>query len=138
MPLRIGDVAIDFPVGLGALAGYSDLPYRLICRSLGAPYCITEAMHKKGFSFIEVLAPCPTSFGRRNKIRKSLDLVRFLHERSVIKNDLDPREAALDFHRCPSPFFANTSGGTWAASSSRNSCWPANSSGPSMRRMPLK
>lgn len=44
MPLRIGDVAIDFPVGLGALAGYSDLPYRLLCRSLGAPYCITEAM----------------------------------------------------------------------------------------------
>jgi tRNA-dihydrouridine synthase B len=44
MPLRIGTVAIDFPVGLGALAGYSDLPYRLICRSLGAPYCITEAM----------------------------------------------------------------------------------------------
>jgi tRNA-dihydrouridine synthase B len=44
MPLRIGNVDIDFPVGLGALAGYSDLPYRLICRSLGAPYCITEAM----------------------------------------------------------------------------------------------
>ncbi|MGB8958205.1 MAG: tRNA-dihydrouridine synthase [Candidatus Aminicenantales bacterium] len=44
MPLRIGTVAIDFPIGLGALAGYSDLPYRLICRSLGAPYCITEAM----------------------------------------------------------------------------------------------
>lgn len=44
MPLRIGAVAINFPVGLGALAGYSDLPYRLICRSLGAPYCITEAM----------------------------------------------------------------------------------------------
>ncbi|MBP1660891.1 MAG: dus, partial [Candidatus Aminicenantes bacterium] len=44
MPLRIGAVPIDFPVGLGALAGYSDLPYRLVCRSLGAPYCITEAM----------------------------------------------------------------------------------------------
>jgi tRNA-dihydrouridine synthase B len=44
MSLKIGDVAIDFPVGLGALAGYSDLPYRLICRSLGAPYGITEAM----------------------------------------------------------------------------------------------
>jgi tRNA-dihydrouridine synthase B len=44
MPLRIGAIAIDFPVGLGALAGYSDLPYRLICRSLGAPYCVTEAM----------------------------------------------------------------------------------------------
>jgi tRNA-dihydrouridine synthase B len=44
MPLKIGDVDIDFPVGLGALAGYSDLPYRLVCRSLGAPYGITEAM----------------------------------------------------------------------------------------------
>jgi len=43
-PLRIGGVAVDFPVTLGALAGYSDLPYRLICRSLGAPYCVTEAM----------------------------------------------------------------------------------------------
>jgi tRNA-dihydrouridine synthase B len=43
-PLRIGAVPIGFPVGLGALAGYSDLPYRLVCRSLGAPYCITEAM----------------------------------------------------------------------------------------------
>jgi tRNA-dihydrouridine synthase B len=44
MPLRIGPIPIDFPVGLGALAGYSDLPYRLVCRSLGAPYCVTEAM----------------------------------------------------------------------------------------------
>ncbi len=42
--LRIGPVDVGFPVGLGALAGYSDLPYRLICRSLGAPYCVTEAM----------------------------------------------------------------------------------------------
>jgi len=44
MPLRIGAVAVDFPVVLGALAGYSDLPYRLVCRSLGASYCVTEAM----------------------------------------------------------------------------------------------
>ena len=44
MPLRIGAVPIGFEVGLGALAGYSDLPYRLICRALGSPYCITEAM----------------------------------------------------------------------------------------------
>jgi tRNA-dihydrouridine synthase B len=43
-PLRIGAIPIDFPVGLGALAGYSDLPYRLVCRALGAPYCVTEAM----------------------------------------------------------------------------------------------
>ncbi len=42
--LKIGSVEVGFPVTLGALAGYSDLPYRLLCRSLGAPYCVTEAM----------------------------------------------------------------------------------------------
>lgn len=41
---RIGDVQIDLPVVLGALAGYSDPPYRLICRGLGAPMCSTEMM----------------------------------------------------------------------------------------------
>ena len=59
--------------------------------------CITEAMLKKGFSFIEVLAPCPTSFGRRNKMRSPLDMVKFYHNLSVIKNDIDPREAVIDF-----------------------------------------
>jgi tRNA-dihydrouridine synthase B len=44
MPLRIGPFALDLPVVLAGLAGYSDLPYRLLCRSLGAPYCFTEAM----------------------------------------------------------------------------------------------
>ncbi len=36
-PLRIGGIVVDFPVVLAPLAGYSDLAYRLICRSLGAP-----------------------------------------------------------------------------------------------------
>lgn len=43
-PLKIGKIEIDFPVVLAALAGYSDLPYRLICRSHGSAYCTTEAM----------------------------------------------------------------------------------------------
>jgi 2-oxoglutarate/2-oxoacid ferredoxin oxidoreductase subunit beta len=60
---------------------------------------IAYAMSKRGFSFIEVLAPCPTAFGRRNKMRKALDLVKFYHDRSVIRNNIDPREAALDFNR---------------------------------------
>lgn len=43
-PLRIGPLTLDFPVVLAALAGFSDLSYRLICRGAGAPYCATEAM----------------------------------------------------------------------------------------------
>jgi 2-oxoglutarate ferredoxin oxidoreductase subunit beta len=60
---------------------------------------ICDAMKKPGFSFVEILTPCPTSFGRRNRMRTSLDLVRFYHERSVIKNDIDPKEATLDFNK---------------------------------------
>ena len=43
-PLRIGEIEIGLPVVLAALAGYSDLAYRRICRRLGAPYCATEMM----------------------------------------------------------------------------------------------
>ncbi len=46
-PLRIGPLTIEFPVVLAALAGYTDLPYRLICRSCSAPYAATEAMLDK-------------------------------------------------------------------------------------------
>ncbi len=58
---------------------------------------ITEAMQKKGFSFIEVLTPCPSSFGRRNRMGSALDTLKFYHERSVIRNDIDPKDAALNF-----------------------------------------
>lgn len=42
--LRIGDVEIGFPVVLAGMAGYTDLAYRLICRALGAAYCVTEML----------------------------------------------------------------------------------------------
>ncbi len=43
-PFRIGEIEIGFPIVLAALAGYSDLAYRRICRRLGAAYCATEMM----------------------------------------------------------------------------------------------
>jgi 2-oxoglutarate ferredoxin oxidoreductase subunit beta len=58
---------------------------------------ITRAIQKPGFSFVEVLAACPTAFGRRNRMRKAIDIVKFFHERSVIKNNIDPREVPLEF-----------------------------------------
>ncbi|MBN1938257.1 MAG: tRNA-dihydrouridine synthase [Candidatus Aminicenantes bacterium] len=43
-PLKIGNLTVGFPVVLAPLAGYSDLPYRTICRLLGAPFATTEVM----------------------------------------------------------------------------------------------
>jgi 2-oxoglutarate/2-oxoacid ferredoxin oxidoreductase subunit beta len=60
---------------------------------------IVAAMDHRGFSFIEVLAPCPTSFGRRNKIGKPLDGIKFFHDRALIKNDIDPKDAPLDYNQ---------------------------------------
>jgi 2-oxoglutarate ferredoxin oxidoreductase subunit beta len=56
-----------------------------------------EALNKKGFRFIEILAPCPTLYLRRNRLGEALNEMRFYKEKSVIKNDADTREAALDF-----------------------------------------
>ena len=46
-PFRIGQVTVQFPVVLASLAGYTDLPYRRICRRLGAEYCATEMLLDK-------------------------------------------------------------------------------------------
>ncbi len=43
-PLRIGDVAIGFPVVQAALSGYSDWPMRVVARRLGAAYALCEVM----------------------------------------------------------------------------------------------
>lgn len=60
--------------------------------------CIEEAFLRRGFSFIEVLAPCPVNYGRRNK-EKPLDTLRIYQEQTIIKNDAHPSELDIDFNR---------------------------------------
>jgi 2-oxoglutarate ferredoxin oxidoreductase subunit beta len=59
---------------------------------------IAEAVDKLGFSFVEILAPCPTGYGRPNKIGTGLDEMRFYRENSVIRHNIDPGEAEIDIH----------------------------------------
>ncbi|MGI5860518.1 MAG: 2-oxoacid:ferredoxin oxidoreductase subunit beta [Myxococcales bacterium] len=56
-----------------------------------------EALSKKGFRFIEIIAPCPTLYLRRNRLGEALNEMRFYKEKSVIKHGADTREAALDY-----------------------------------------
>ncbi|HTY36729.1 MAG TPA: 2-oxoacid:ferredoxin oxidoreductase subunit beta [Bacteroidota bacterium] len=58
---------------------------------------IKEALAKKGFSFIEILAPCPTLYSRRNKLGDGLDQMEFYRDQSEIKNGADTKSVALDF-----------------------------------------
>jgi 2-oxoglutarate ferredoxin oxidoreductase subunit beta len=56
---------------------------------------IAEAMVKRGFSFIEIIAPCPTNYGRMNKRPQGLDDLHYYQEKSVIKNGADPKDAGI-------------------------------------------
>ena len=56
---------------------------------------ILEALHKRGFSFVEVISPCPTLYGRRNKQRTGLDQMHYYHDKGIIKHGLDPKEADI-------------------------------------------
>ena len=45
-----------------------------------------RAMQKKGFTFIEILAPCPVGFGKSNDIGEGLDEM-WLYEKECVVND---------------------------------------------------
>jgi len=59
---------------------------------------IEEAFLKHGFSFVEVLAPCPINYGRRNR-EKPLETLKLYQEQTIIKNGADPTELDIDFKR---------------------------------------
>jgi 2-oxoglutarate ferredoxin oxidoreductase subunit beta len=56
-----------------------------------------EALQRKGFRFIEVIAPCPTLYSRLNKLGTGLDLVRFYHDNAEIRHGADTREVDIGF-----------------------------------------
>jgi 2-oxoglutarate ferredoxin oxidoreductase subunit beta len=56
---------------------------------------VAEALVKPGFSFIEVLSPCPPVYGRYNKLPRGLDEMRDYQERSIIRDGADPKDVEL-------------------------------------------
>lgn len=71
------------------LARWTALHVRRLERS------ITEALLKTGFSFIEVISPCPTVYGRMNRQPTGLDQMNYYRDHCVIKHGIDPKEAAI-------------------------------------------
>lgn len=56
-----------------------------------------EALHKPGFSFVEVVSPCPTLYIRRNKLGSGLKLLRYFQESSVVRHGAPVAEVGLEF-----------------------------------------
>lgn len=58
---------------------------------------VQTALTRRGFSFIEVLAPCPINYGRRNK-ELPLVTLRNYQGNTIIKNNASPAEIASPGH----------------------------------------
>ena len=87
-----------------------NLPY--LAESCGAVYvarwtvyhvtqlkkAMREAISKKGFSFVEVISPCPTLYGRRNRRGDGLDELKDYKKRSRIQNGANTKECDLSIN----------------------------------------
>jgi 2-oxoglutarate ferredoxin oxidoreductase subunit beta len=56
---------------------------------------MTEVLQRKGFSFIEVLSPCPTLYQRRNKMGDGLDTMKYYKQASKTKHGAPTSEIGL-------------------------------------------
>ena len=48
---------------------------------------IIKAITTEGFSFLDVMSPCPTQFGRRNQQERPEDMIQDLMRRCIMKED---------------------------------------------------
>ncbi|MFH0822623.1 MAG: thiamine pyrophosphate-dependent enzyme [Pseudomonadota bacterium] len=53
-------------------------------------HSIWETFDKKGFTFVEAISPCPTGYGRPNKLGSGLDEMRYYRDMCEIANGTDP------------------------------------------------
>jgi 2-oxoglutarate ferredoxin oxidoreductase subunit beta len=59
---------------------------------------ILYAFRKPGFSFIEVLVPCPVGFGRSNKLPEAIDEIELYRERCEIVEGISLEQLGIDLH----------------------------------------
>jgi 2-oxoglutarate/2-oxoacid ferredoxin oxidoreductase subunit beta len=64
---------------------------------------ISRAMQKKGFTFIEVVSPCPTGFGRPNDMKEGLMDMELYRRRCRLEPEIDLAKIDIDYTNedCP-------------------------------------
>jgi 2-oxoglutarate ferredoxin oxidoreductase subunit beta len=62
-------------------------------------WTIEEALARKGFRFIEVIAPCPTLYARLNKLGTGLDQMRFYHDNVEIRHGANLADVDIEFQK---------------------------------------
>ena len=60
---------------------------------------MARMMEKKGFTLIEVLAPCPIGFGRPNDLGEGLDEMHLYQEECIVDDNADLEKAGIDLRQ---------------------------------------
>ena len=58
---------------------------------------MVEAFKKKGFTFIEILSPCPTLYSRRNRLGDGLEMMKYYKEASVVRHGASTKELGITY-----------------------------------------
>ncbi len=57
---------------------------------------IVECFSKRGFTFIEVISPCPIGYGRPNRLGHGFNMMRFYRDNTMVRNGANPLDATLE------------------------------------------
>jgi len=90
----------EYPFNLPFLADASGATYVARYTSLNArriTKSIREAFNHKGFSLIEVIAPCTTLYQRRNRLGDGMDALEYYKSEAEVEKGVDTRDVGIDF-----------------------------------------
>ena len=60
-------------------------------------FAMGEAFKKKGFTFIEVITPCPTLYERRNRLGDGLDMMEYFKENTTVMHGAPTKDVGITF-----------------------------------------
>ncbi|MDI9614416.1 2-oxoglutarate synthase subunit KorB [Methanothermobacter sp.] len=90
--------ALEDPFDLSELvkaAGASYVARWTVAHPLQLANSIKKGLRNRGFSFIEAVSQCPTYFGRKNRMRSPVEMMKFMKENSINRRKalkMDPEE----------------------------------------------
>jgi len=90
---------LEHPFNIAHLAAASGAVYVARWTSLHVKRLeksMMEALTKPGFTMIEVISPCPTVYGRRNKLGDGMSMLKFFQDQCEIRNGEDTANVDID------------------------------------------